>query len=157
MVWAAISQNSLGPIIALHGRINSKDYLNILGDHVHPMVQALFPDGDYIFQDNNAPIYTAHVVKNWYEEHKSELDHMEWPPQSPYLSIIQHLWCVLERQVRNRYPPPSCLKELEQVLMEEWLKIPLDNARKLYDSIPRRTEAVLKAEGGPTPYQMNFL
>ena len=68
MVWATISWNSLCPVVALHGRINSKDYLNILGDHVvHPMVQALFPDSDGIFQDDNDPIQTAHVVKYWYE------------------------------------------------------------------------------------------
>ena len=62
MVWAAISWNSLRPTVALHGRINSKDYLNILGDYVHPMVQALFADGDGIFQDDNAPKHTAHVT-----------------------------------------------------------------------------------------------
>ena len=43
------------------------------------MVQALFPDGNGIFQNDNAPIHTAHVVKNWYEEHESELEYMEWP------------------------------------------------------------------------------
>ena len=81
------------------------------------MVQGLFPDGDGIFQDDDAPIHTAHVVKNWYEEHESELRHIEWPPQFLDLNIIEHLWYVLERQFRNHYPPPSCLKELEQVLM----------------------------------------
>ena len=35
MAWAAISWNSLGPIVTLHGRISSKDYLNILGENVH--------------------------------------------------------------------------------------------------------------------------
>ena len=51
----------------------------------------------------------------------------------------------MERQVRNRYPTPSCLKELEQVLMEEWPTIPLAEVKKLYDSIRRRIEAVQKA------------
>ena len=51
------------------------DYLNILGDHVHPMVQELFPDGDGIIQNDND--HTAHVVKNWYEEHQREIYHME--------------------------------------------------------------------------------
>ena len=64
------------PIIVLYGKIKSKDHLNILGDHVHPMVQALFSDGDGIYQDNNNPMHTAHVVKNWYEKNESELEHM---------------------------------------------------------------------------------
>ena len=76
------------------------------------------------------------MVKNWYEEHGSELEHMEWPPQSLNLNIIEHLWCILERQVRDRYSLPSCLKELEQFLMKEWLKTLLDEVRKQYDSIP---------------------
>ena len=45
MVRAAISSNSLSPIAALHGRVNSKVYLNILGE-------------------DNAPIHTAHMIKN---------------------------------------------------------------------------------------------
>ena len=76
---------------------------------------------------------------------------MEWQQQSLDLNI-EHFWCVMVRQVRNRCPLPSCLKELLQVLMEKWLKIPLDEVRKLYDSIPKRIEAVQKAERGPTPY-----
>ena len=89
------------------------------------------------------------LVKNWYEEHESELEHMDLTPD---LDIIEHLWRFFEQQVRNRYPPPSCLKELEQVLMEKWPKITLDEVRKLYDSIPWRIEAVQKAEGEPIPY-----
>ena len=68
VVWVAMSWNSLGLIVALHDRSNSKDYLNILGDHVHPMVMVIFPDGDGIFQNGNAQKHTAHVVMNWYEE-----------------------------------------------------------------------------------------
>ena len=71
---------------------------------------------------------------------------MEWPPQSRDLNIIEYLWCVLEQQVRNRNPLPSCQKWLEKELMEEWLKIPLDEVRKLYDSIHRRIEAVQRLE-----------
>ena len=55
------------------------------------MVQVITPDGDAIFQHNNASINTAHVVTNWYEEHEGEYEHIEWPPQSPGLNIIVYL------------------------------------------------------------------
>ena len=36
--------------------------------------------------------------------------------------------------------------------MEEWLKIPRNEVRKLHDLISMRIEAVHKTEGGLTPY-----
>uniref|UniRef100_A0A672Z426 MCF.2 cell line derived transforming sequence-like 2 n=1 Tax=Sphaeramia orbicularis TaxID=375764 RepID=A0A672Z426_9TELE len=103
-------------------------------------------------QDDNAPIHTARIVKEWHEEHSNEVEHLVWPAQSPDLNITEHLWSVLDIQVRCRFPPPSSLKELEGILTEEWLKIPLETIHKLYESIPRRIEAVIAAKGGPTPY-----
>ena len=49
-----MSWNSLGPLVALHGKTNSKEYLRILGDHVHPIVYEVFPYGDGVFQDDDA-------------------------------------------------------------------------------------------------------
>jgi hypothetical protein len=53
--------------------------------------------------------------------------------------------------VRSRCPSPTYPKQLEDVL-QEWYKIPPETIHNLYKSIPRRTETVLKAKGGPTPY-----
>jgi hypothetical protein len=54
--------------------------------------------------------------------------------------------------VRNRFPPPTSLTQLEDILQEEWYKIPLKTVQNLYESIPRRTVAVLKAKGDPAAY-----
>jgi hypothetical protein len=35
----------------------------------------------------------------------------------------------LETWVRNRFPPPTPLKQLEGVLQEEWYKIPLETVQ----------------------------
>jgi hypothetical protein len=51
---------------------------------------------------------------------------------------------TLVTRVRNIFPPPTSLKQLEDFLQEEWYKIPLQTAQNLYESIPR-TVAVLKA------------
>ena len=79
MIWGAVSWKSAGSMISLHGRINSRDYLGILGNQVHPIVQALFPEGNAIFQDDNAPIHTARIVKKSHEEHSNEVEHLIWP------------------------------------------------------------------------------
>jgi flagellar biosynthesis/type III secretory pathway M-ring protein FliF/YscJ len=42
--------------------------------------------------------------------------------------------------------------QLEDVIQEERYKIPLETVQNLYESIPRRIAAVLKAKVGPTPY-----
>ena len=51
-IWAAISWYSSGPIITLIGRITTRDYVDILGKPVHPMVQMLLCN-NAIFQEDN--------------------------------------------------------------------------------------------------------
>jgi hypothetical protein len=68
------------------------------------------------------------------------------------LNIIEPLWSVLETRVRNRFLPPISLKQLEDVLQEAWYKVSQETVKNLYESIPRRITAVLKAKGGPTLY-----
>jgi hypothetical protein len=57
----------------------------------------------------------------------------------------------LKARAKNRFPPPTSLKQLENV-QEEWYKIPLETVQNLYESIPRSSAIVLKAKGGPMPY-----
>jgi hypothetical protein len=54
MVWAAISWNSVGPIITIHGKITAKEYPDRLGYQMHPMSETLFLNGDAVFQNDNA-------------------------------------------------------------------------------------------------------
>jgi hypothetical protein len=69
-----------------------------------------------------------------------------WPAQSPDFNIIEPLWTVLETRVRNRFPPPTSLKQIENLLLEEWHKIPLETVQNVYESIPRLTAALLKTK-----------
>jgi hypothetical protein len=115
------------------------------------MVQMLFPNKGAVFKGVICP-YTQPEVFSWFEEHKDALQHLTWPAQSPDVDVIEPLWSVLESRVRSRFPPPSSLKQLKDVLHEVWYSIPLGNIQNLYESIPRRVQTVLQANGGPTPY-----
>jgi hypothetical protein len=105
-----ISWYSVGPIISFHGRITASEYVNILGNQVHPMIQSLFPNNDAVLQDDTVPIHTARTVQSWFEEHDDKLQHLPWPAQSPDLNITEPLCSVLETTLRNRFPPLAPLK-----------------------------------------------
>jgi len=61
---------------------------------------------------------------------------------------MEPLWSVLGSGVKSRFLPLS-LKQLE----EEWYSIPLETIQNLHESIPGTIQAVLSANGGPTPYE----
>jgi transposase len=139
----AISQYSVDSIVTLYDQITARRYVDRWGNQVHHMIQMLFPN-------NDALIHTAGTVQSWLEEHEGKL-HLPWPAQSPDFNIIEQHWSVLKTRVRNRFPPAKSLKQLEDVLQEEWCKIPLQTVQNLYESIPR-IAAVLKTKGGRTPH-----
>ena len=80
-----------GPIISLHKRINSRDHLKNFSNQGHHIAQALFPERNTIFKDDNTPIHSARIIKEWHEEHCNEVQHLVWPAQSLDLNIIEHL------------------------------------------------------------------
>jgi hypothetical protein len=119
-------------IVVQYGRSTARKYVDRLGNQVHPMIQTLFPKNDAVFLDDNAPIHTAGTVRSWFEGHEGELQHVPWPAQSPDLNITEPLWSALETRASNRFLPTTSLKELEDILEEEWYKIPLETVRNLY-------------------------
>ncbi|EFN61489.1 Transposable element Tc1 transposase, partial [Camponotus floridanus] len=75
-----------------------------------------------------------------------------WSAQLSNLNIIEPLWTVLEKRVRSRFSSSTSLKQLTNILIKEWDNILLEIIQKFHNSIPRRIEALLKANGGLTFY-----
>jgi hypothetical protein len=98
------------------------EYVDRFGNQVHPVIQTLFLNNDALFQNDNAPIYIAGTVQSWFEMHERELNNLSWLAELPDLNIIEPFWSVLETTVRNRFPPPTSLKQPEDVLQEDGTK-----------------------------------
>jgi hypothetical protein len=90
------------------------------------MIQTLFQDNNAVSQDDNTG-----TIHSQLEEHEHEFQFLPWPAKLQDLNITEPLWSVLETGVRNRFPPPTSLKQLEHVLQEECYKIPLETPQKL--------------------------
>ena len=80
------------------------------------------------------------------------MENLEHPACSPDLNPIEHVWRRLKERVSKRPEVPKNLKELEEVLKEEWKKIDKRFINSLIKSMPRHVQAVYKANGDPTKY-----
>jgi hypothetical protein len=90
MIWIAISWCA-GFIFTVNGRNTASDYVDILNNQVHPMVQTLFPNNDAVFQDDSLPIHTAISVHSWFEEHEDALQHL--PGQHNHQTYVSSNYC----------------------------------------------------------------
>ena len=150
MVGGCFYRNGLGPLVRLDGKVNSRDYINLLRDNLLPYLDTLENKENLIFQEDNAPIHTSRLSKEW--KARNNVTTLPWPPQSPDLNPIEHLWDVLERKIRAHNPLPKNKEELWQILQEEWSQINNNVIQSLVDSMPRRVTAVIDNKGHPTKY-----
>ena len=61
---------------------------------------------DVRFQQDRATPHTSTPTKRWFSNNGFNLDEiMDWPPQSPDLNPIEHLWDHLDTQIRKKTLP----------------------------------------------------
>ncbi len=113
--------------------------------YVHPFMTTVYPSSDGYFQQDNAPHHKAQIISDWFLEHDNEFNLHKWPPQSPDLNPIEHLWDVVEREIRIMDVQPTNLQQLYDANMSIWTKISEECFQHLVESMPQRIKAVLKA------------
>ena len=86
------------------------------------------------------------MAKKWFEE--NEIEVLEWPPQSPDLNPIEHLWVELKRRLNSYEEEPKSMYELWERVQDTWNDIGAATCKKLVESMPSRITAVLEAKSG---------
>ncbi len=151
MIWGCMTSKGVGFMCKIDGNMDQELYKNILQDDLHQTIEYYeFDPEEIIFQHDNDPKHKAKSVQNWLYE--QEFSTMEWPAQSPDLNPIEHLWSEVKRKLNQYEVPPKGVLELWERIQKIWNEISLDSIKNLYNSMPRRIEAVIEAKGKWTKY-----
>lgn len=150
MVWGCITFNEVGTITVVDGNVNAQKYIDILEEQLWPVVVRHFPEDNYLYHDDNAPVHRARIVQDYKRE--NNIHSMVWPAQSPDLTIIENMWLRLKRELRNGDAIYMSKVELEAAIRRIWENTPVNYVQCLYRSIPRRMQKVLRSRGYITKY-----
>ncbi|UYV64166.1 hypothetical protein LAZ67_2006860, partial [Cordylochernes scorpioides] len=136
MVWGAIAYDSRSPLLRIQGTMTAQRYVDDVQRPVTlPYLQGV-PNALYQ-QDNDRP-HTARIS----QQALQDVQMLPWPPYSPDLSPIEHVWDIIGRRL-HALPQPHSEDELWQMVEREWRAIPQDAIRTLIDSLPRRVAACI--------------
>lgn len=151
MIWGCMTAHGPGFMCRIEGMMDQHLYKEILEDELFQTIEWYHMDADrVIFQQDNDSKHKARSVREWLNEQPFEV--MEWPPQSPDLNPIEHLWATLKRGLNQYERPPKGMIELWERVQAEWDKIDKEVCLNLIESMPNRIDAVLKAKGRWTDY-----
>ena len=147
MVWGGISHGVKSPVIVVPGNLTAVRYRDEI---LCPVAVPLVRQHQMTFQHDNARPHVARVCQVFLAN--NNIVPLDWPPYSPDMSPIEHLWDELDRRIRRRRNTPNTLGQLRTELLEEWENIPMRKINALVNSMQRRIRAVINARGGHTRY-----
>jgi len=159
MVWAAIWIDSDGvvgrsPLVIMKRDSSRRRAGYTARSYLKALTEGLLPNysAGELFTRDNARIHTARISQRWLRIHRIET--IDWPPCSPDLDPIEHLWCTLKQKLHELCPEFECIgdtniewEQFENGLREAWSAIPDFLITKLILSMPRRLAAFGTANG----------
>ncbi|UYV75562.1 K02A2.6-like, partial [Cordylochernes scorpioides] len=99
MVWGAIAYDSRSPLLRIQGTMTAQRYIDdVLRPVTLPYLQGV-PNA--LYQQDNARPHTARIS----QQALQDVQMLPWPPYSPDLSPIEHVWDIIGRRL-HALPQP---------------------------------------------------
>ena len=118
MIWGCMSANGVGYMCRINGGLDAELYVGILADEMVKSAEWLFVNNEFTFQHDNDSKHTARKTSQRIAD--QEVVVMDWPPQSPDLNPIEHLWAELKQRLRAAPTATSIDGQWECVQHEWW-------------------------------------
>lgn len=116
-----------------------------------PSVNGMFPENNFVFQQDNCRVHTAQTVTEWLQRHNVTV--LPWPARSADLNPIENVWGLMLKTINkgNNFFPRNA-EHLWNTIQEVWNSFTPEYARNLVASLPRRLNYVIENNGGVSKY-----
>lgn len=135
-------------------KVNADYYSNtLLRQGLIPDCVQLFPDRNFIFQQDSAPSHTARLTVHFLQEQNIPFWGKEvWPAKSPDLNPMDYrVWALLEQKVYETVKQYPSIESLKAALVRAWESLNESTIRKCIigdKGFRKRLEAVVAQNGG---------
>lgn len=152
-VFGGLCGDQLLPLYVCAGTFTAAQYRDVLSELYWPVMQEMFGDSSFRLQQDNAAPHRGLELKEWLRAHPQLEAAMTFqPPYSPDLNPIEHVWARMKKKLKGgNYTTAAGLTE---AVVKAWDELSQEHTflAGLTNSMPRRLNAVIAAEGGPTKY-----
>lgn len=114
MIWGAVGLNFKSELIVLTRSVSADVYISDVLEVVRPQ---LVGRKSMLFMQDNAKPHTAGVSTEWFENNGIPLL-QGWPPHSPHMNPIEHIWALIHKKIAVLRP--QTVEELAKVAREVW-------------------------------------
>lgn len=142
MIWGAIGLGYKSDLHFVSQSVTSKYYV----DNVVPLIAdglKKIPKG--ILMHDNARPHSAAATKTALVA--NEIEALEWPPYSPHLNPIEHLWSTLHRRIAELAPETD--EELRKAATDAWESFTQAEIDRYILSFRKRLDRTVKMDGKP--------
>ena len=148
MVWAGICWEGKTTLqfVKPGAKINSTYYCEeIITKFLNKDAKRLYPNGDYLFQQDGATSHTSRVTTSFLRSHMNFISKDQWPPKSCDLAPMDYsIWSWMQREVAKEFSDMSSFKK---AILRVWSRLPLAIIRTTLESWPKRVKAMMKNKG----------
>lgn len=128
--------------------IDHERYIRLLEERVIPACERIYPDLDYIYQQDGAPSHKDHHTQEFLQLNTpSFIDKDTWPGYAPDLNVCDYrLWAWMKERVYSGTMPKT-LPELCDRIMKAWDELPKSLIQKWLTEFPARLQKVIDTKG----------
>lgn len=153
MLWGMITFDGLLYIIWIDGKFDSSAYCSIILDDIQPLLDDIFGEKNYYFQQDNCPSHVSRQTLAHIESLGMRI--LRCPARSPDLNLMENVWSWMVNHIYSRKSQYDTKNQLWEAIQEAVEYFNLNEAefcKNLYRSKPMRILRVIEGRGKMTNY-----